>query len=1120
MNDTIHRENAFETYITRRLAKLQSGGWKVSDNDQGFDAGTALYMPDFLEFFRNTAKKKVEKMQISLGANWSRELQNRLVRSLEENGTILTLRNGFQMAGYQTIDCSKKAPDDPRITDAAEMYSKNILRVMRQVRYQTAGNKSLDLVFFVNGIPVATAELKTELTQTVQDAIKEYQTERKPIEPGTRRKNYLLMFKRGAVVHFAISEDEVWMCTHIDSDKPRFLPFNKGNGCHAGNPPAPDGDYKTDYFWDLICQRDNWLNIFQKFVFEEVNKKEDATGRLREVRTQIFPRFHQWDCVTKLMADVRKQGAGKRYLIEHSAGSGKTETISWTAHDLTNIRNANGEKLFSSVIIVTDRLSLDTNIKATIKQLKKLSGLIEMIGRDDNGKRTSDEAKGKQLTEALANRREIVVVTLQTFFRAWDSIAHSPSLEDRNFAVIIDEAHNSQTGSNAAALRAALSAAGNKELLGTEIPEDMTDEDAISEYFKKMQKRRVMPPNVSFFAFTATPKGETRTLFGTPGEEIDPKTGDPIPESFHLYSMRQAIEEGYIIDPLTGYMPYSTAYKLAEDVVPEVLVDPQKAVKTIAKWASLHPTNVMEKTQFIIEHFVKNVATLLEGQAKAMIVTASRPSVIRYKYAIQAYLKAHPEYDRSKIAEHLQFKVPGDPLVAFSDSVRGDKCLMKEDEYLKPNPFAAIKKDYDYTEENMNNLGNEMVQNAFDRPEYRLLIVANKFQTGFDQPKLCALYIDKSLSNDIEIVQTYSRVNRIHSGKDRVFIIDFVNDPKTVLRAFKIYDEGAHMEKAQNRDVIYQVKKDLDDAEIYTPDEFEAYKKARYAALMQIQQDKDKQDACRKMLYKSVEQPAERWQTQYEIHSNSFKTWQGIRQDAETRGESDLVKQADLKIAEEEKELEKLVSFRKQLKRFDTVYSFVSQIVDLEDPDLEVFLGFSKLLLHKLHGSSIIEIDVGSLILSDYRISKKQLEESKGKASLKPIGPGGKGRVNKQESLRKIIAKLNETWGEDVDPVMGATAVNYIVDRVVTDNVTRTQIENSTNSKQAVLSDGRLKSIITKALLAMINNEMADLALHAVKDTQSLVPLAEQVYDLIAANKRYDIKELQDYLKDFGSRQK
>ena len=346
MYDTIHLETNFEQYITKKLAMLEGAGWRVSDNDTGFDPNTALVLSDFIEYVSATAPEKVEKMQKAFGANWENHLKLQLVKSLETRGTVLTLRDGFAMAGYQTIICSGHYPDDPRLPKLKGFYDKNILRVMRQVHYQTAGNKSLDLVFFVNGIPVATAEVKTELTQSVADAILEYQTERRPIEPGTNRKNYLLMYKRGAVVHFAISEDEIWMCTDLSPKKPKFLPFNKGTeDGHAGNPPMQEGDtdYPTGYFWNDICRKDNWLRIFHNFVFEEVSKKEDITGRIKEQRTQIFPRFHQWDVVTKCIEDVKKLGVGQRYLIEHSAGSGKTETITWIAHELIRLMEDNGE---------------------------------------------------------------------------------------------------------------------------------------------------------------------------------------------------------------------------------------------------------------------------------------------------------------------------------------------------------------------------------------------------------------------------------------------------------------------------------------------------------------------------------------------------------------------------------------------------------------------------------------------------------------------------------------------------------------------------------------------------------------------------------------------------------
>mgnify|MGYP002623779110 CR=1 FL=1 len=568
-----------------------------------------------------------------------------------------------------------------------------------------------------------------------------------------------------------------------------------------------DSDYPTGYFWNDILRKDNWLRIFHNFVFEEVEKKEDLIGRLREVRKQMFPRFHQYDVVTKCIADVKSNGVGQRYLIEHSAGSGKTETITWIAHELIRLMNSQGERELSSVIVVTDRIGLDSNIKKTIKQLKKTVGLIEMIGGNENGKVSG--AKSKQLAKAIHDKREIIVVMLQTFPYALDAIAEDPSLEGAKFAVLIDEAHSSQEGSFSGKMKAALKFAAkqNKKKLNED---ETTDEDAIDAYFLQMQESKTIPKNVSFFAFTATPKAETKVLFGRPGDKTDPKTGQAIPESFHLYPMRQAIEEGYILDVLLGYMPYRTAYKLKEDVVSDKLVDVRSAIRTIAHWQSHHPTNVLSKVEFIIEHFVRNVATTLEGQAKAMIVTSSRASVIRYKYAIDAYLDAHPEYDKSKIEPHLQFKVPGEPLVAFSGKVKGENCIMTEDdevmsefEYLKDNPFAYIKRDYEYTEQNMNNLGYQSVESAFDAPDRRILVVANKFQTGFNQHKLCAMYIDKRIANDIEIVQTYSRLNRTFPGKDHVYILD----------------------------IIYEIKKALDDADIYTQDEFESYKVVRYKSI-------------------------------------------------------------------------------------------------------------------------------------------------------------------------------------------------------------------------------------------------------------------------------------------------
>ena len=393
----IHQERPFERYISRKVASLAGSGWEISPDDSGFDAADALVFDDFVEFLERTAPEKLDKMRREKGQRWRTHLRHALVRRLESMGTILTLRRGLPMAGYQTIECMAGYPDDERIPGARERYDANILRFMHQVHYQTAGRKSLDFALFINGIPVATGEVKTELTQTVRDAIDEYAEQRKPVEPDGGRKNPLLMYKRGAVVHFAVSEDEVWMCTNLGpfpskSAKPRFLPFNLGRDGGAGNPDAPEGEYKTHYLWDTILQRDNWLSIFDRLVFEEVENKPDATGRYRKVATQIFPRYHQFDVERKLIADAREKGPGQRYLIEHSAGSGKTETISWTAHDLARLRRADGGKMFSSVVVVTDRLSLDQNIKKTISQLSKNAGQVVMIGRDEQGDAVSNDS--------------------------------------------------------------------------------------------------------------------------------------------------------------------------------------------------------------------------------------------------------------------------------------------------------------------------------------------------------------------------------------------------------------------------------------------------------------------------------------------------------------------------------------------------------------------------------------------------------------------------------------------------------------------------------------------------------------------------------------------------------
>lgn len=1115
MLDDLHLEKNFESYISDKIVGLGDKGWKVSMADDDFNPNTALYLPDLITYLENTdSEKKIARMKKQNQGTWIKDIESILIKRLEYDGTIKVLRKGINVPGYGNIVISGHYPYDRRIPSIVKEYDENILRVMHQVHYQTAGNKSVDLVFFINGIPVATAEIKTELTQTVQDAVEEYQKYRRPIEPKTRRKNPLLMYKRGAVVHFAISEDEIMMCTDLRPQKPKFLPFNRGNGCHAGNPKmnADDNEYPTGYFWNAILQRDNWLRIFHNFIFEEKYHKKDITGAYKDTYTQIFPRYHQWDCVVKCIDDLKKNGPGMRYLIEHSAGSGKTETMSWLSYELMNYLNDDGERVFSSIIIVTDRTSLDSNIKGTISQLMTKPGLITYIGGTTEHRTYG--AKSKALAAALANKNPIIIVTLQTFPFAMKSILTDSRLKGAKFAIIIDEAHSSQGGNVAKEMKAVLRTIGEKKAANdTSDDIDPTDEDVVNEYFRKIQEIQSMPTNVSFFAFTATPKQQTEELFGRDSDEIDSKNKRPIKKSFHVYPMRQAIEEGYILDVLPAYMPYSTASRItfSQQEQGKKLVNSRQAKRSIAHWKSLSPVSVMAKTEFIINHFMKNLALRLNGEAKAMIVTSSRAAVIRYKYAIDAYLKAHPELNRDKILDNFKFKAPGEPLVAFSDKVHSSDCIMPED--TPDSPFAIIPKDYDFTEANINQLGGESIENAFDRPERRLLIVADKFQTGFNQPKLCALYIDKKMANDIEIVQTYSRLNRTYPGKDSIFIIDFCNEPDTVIRAFKKYDEGAELADAQSLDIVYDIKNELDESFIYSDEEIQKYKQIRYDSIKNYS-NTNLRNKYRIALYNAVAAPAERWNDSMRAQDNAKKTWAEILLHSENQQNAEAASKAQKMLDEIEKKRAELKTFRKKLQRYCKVYTFLSQIIYFDDPALEVFYGFAKMLCQRLKGEPLDDIDVSNLILSDYRISaiptdaittaKDEITQS----LLKPMRAGKAIAPEKDEPLADIVNQLNEIWGPDFDVETKARTVNAFTDLLEKDDITRIQIQNSTNSKDAILDSGRMEQMVKMAAITLINNDMKDLAAKVLTDPQAWYSLAGLLYDLVKQGKHLDVAQI------------
>ncbi|MCK5532924.1 MAG: type I restriction endonuclease subunit R, partial [Halopseudomonas aestusnigri] len=687
------------------ITAMVAQGW-LTGPASGYDRRTALYTEDFLGYFKDAWPERWEKFAKANPNNPEAVLVQKLVRELEQDGTLDVLRHGFKLPGVKIEACSFK-PDHGMNPDTLKRYQCNRLRVVPEVSYsphyrEGEYNPRLDLVLFVNGIPVATLELKSEFKQSVENAKRQYRYDRPVKDPLTRKPEPLLSFKRGALVHFAVSQDEVAMTTKLAGKETFFLPFNLGSlDGGAGNPPAPnDSQYATGYLWQRLFQPDAWLKVLGRFLHLQKSVKEDIDGKRVTKETLIFPRYHQWEVVNTLIETTRAEGPGKRYLIQHSAGSGKSNSIAWTAHQLASLYDAEGQRLFNSVIVITDRTVLDKQLQDTIYQFEHAQGVVKCITRD-----IGSQSKSEQLAEALAEQTRIIIVTIQTFPFVLDEIQSRTTLAGHNFAVIADEAHSSQTGATARKLKEVLAA---EQIDGDE---NITAEDVLAATLTARSRQE----NISYFAFTATPKAKTLELFGRLPNPDQPPSKSNIPLAFHVYTMQQAIEEKFILDVLKSYTTYKMAWQLAQmNHLEDADVDSKQAKTRIAKWVRLHPYNIARKVEIIIEHFRTRVAHLLNGQAKAMVVTGSRKEAVRYKLAFDKYV-------REKNYKGIQ------AMVAFSGEVI--------DHDNSPNGF---------TENNMNPglKGREMRQ-AFDTNEYQVMLVANKFQTGFDQPKLCAMYVDK-----------------------------------------------------------------------------------------------------------------------------------------------------------------------------------------------------------------------------------------------------------------------------------------------------------------------------------------------------------------------------------------
>ena len=1050
----LHREKHFENFIAHYL---QAHGWQRSETDAGYDRARGFYPADIFEWLKRSYPKEFEFIQSM--KDWQTLLLNRLQEFANRNGTLGLLRQPIGLVGAGRFMMSESEPEDDRNADVAARYKSNILRVVQQVHYNTTSEESVDLVFFINGIPVATAEVKTDLTQDINEAVDEYRLHRNPTVPGGARKMPLLVEARGAIVHFAISETDIRMTTALKGKETRFLPFNEGWNGHAGNRPSDaEHPYPTAFFWEHVCEPRLWLSIFHKFVFAEQKGKG-----------LIFPRFHQLRAVSRLVTESKREGPGHSYLIEHSAGSGKTKTITWTAFQLSNIRHPDGQPLFDSILIVSDRTVLNDQLSRAIKGFGAKDGVAVAVG--DKG-----QAKSKELAQHLEDGRRIIVVTIQTFPFAMEQIVLNEKLAGKNFAVIIDEAHNSQTGASSSKLQTALGLSGKGEDLG----------GTVDEFLLQVQKSRKRPANVSYYGFTATPKHATFMLFGRPGKQVD-ANGQALPESFDRYTMRQAIEEGFILDVLTGYTPYSTAYRLACQVEETSRVNKQAAQRALAKWKSLHPTNVAQKTEFIIEHFLKNVAPLLGGKAKAMIVTSSRAAVVRYKAAFDRFLAANPSLkDRA-------FLRIGVPIAAFSGEIAGSECIHAAD--AAPDAeFTEIDPDLLYNEKNLNPQIREALDVAFDHDEYRVMIVANKFQTGFDQPKLCAMYIDKPIGNDVEIVQTYSRLNRIYPNKDRIFIVDFVNKPENVLRAFRKYDSGAELTDVQDPNIVYQMREVIEAARLFDKEDLEEFKDARFGELHDVMTDPKEAHGS---IYSLLDRPASSFNIRLKDAHDNYIRWEQYFERAHANKDEAGEKQANARIKESADEIRSLLSIKKEITRFNSVYCYISQLVSLNDSSMEVFAAYCQLLAKRLDSLPQKEVDVSGILLSGYSlVAGKTVMPDLSKDAPKLASLPESAQATEGELpifLREIVEKLNNLFGELASQDVQFNFVNGIANEMRKDPEVMLQVEHNTPDAAKL---GKLASSLPARMLTLLG-DYKNLVAYIAQNASAKEPLVDLVYDLL-----------------------
>lgn len=948
MAKSIHTEETFEAAIEASL--LENGGY-VKGNSNDFDPVLGVFPNYVIEFIRASQPKEWEKINSIHKENVEKKLVNRLLRELEVRGTLDVLRKGFTDYGVK-FKMAFFRPESSLNPDAEELYRSNHLSVTRQVYYQRIGRNSLDMVLALNGLPLVTIELKNQFTgQTIKNAEQQYRYDRDSAE-------MIFRFKQRSLVHFALDTDEASMTTKLDGDKTRYLPFNLGHNNGAGNPPNNEG-YRTAYLWEDVWTKDSLMEIVQKFLHLQVEEFE-INGVKKQKETMIFPRFHQLEVVRKLTKDARENGAGQNYLVQHSAGSGKSNSIAWLSYRLSSLHDQTNNRIFDSVIVITDRRVLDSQLQKTIYQFEHKEGVVQKIDKDS-----------QQLADAISAGANIIITTLQKFPFVLDKIGDLP---ERKYAVVIDEAHSSQGGEASKKLKEVLSSKSLEEAEQEELQSGL-EEDAEDQIRKSMEARGKQE-NLSFFAFTATPKAKTIQVFGTP--DIDGK-----PKPFHLYSMKQAIQEGFILDVLQNYRTYKSFFALSKKIEDDPKINKRQAARAIARFVSLHPHNLAQKTEVIIEHFRQVVSKKIGGKAKAMVVTSSRLHAVRYKEEFDRYIK-EKGYSNVKT------------LVAFSGKV----------------VYGAYPDGV--TEPELNGFKERELPQKFASDEYQLLIVADKYQTGFDQPLLHTMYVDKKLRG-VKCVQTLSRLNRMHAGKEDTFVLDFANEAEDIQESFQPYYEMTTVEESTDPNYLYDLKSEIEKAQIIWQSEVDSFCNVFFKSAKTL----------------SVKE-------QGKLNAYIDPAVDRFKQLPEETTAGDIV----YEFSQE--------NFKNSLQAFTRLYAFLTQIMPFSDVDLEKLFTYGKYLLKKLprkHQSDRFKL--GDEVAMEYYRLQKINEQNLALEDQSEYGLDGRIssgiRIDKdeEEALSEIIKLLNNRFGTEFSSA----------DKLLFDQIEEEMVANERLASQAQSND-------------------------------------------------------------------